>query len=184
MSSLWVPHLYIHHPWSHQGSSLDPCMDHQNVDLNRLPDISPAKIWVYSGSAKKFHLGVCNCGVKVCQLLSHVQLFETPIDCSPPGSSVHGNLQARRLERVAISFSRGSSQPRDRTKVSGIPGRFFTIREAEATCKSLNSQGKRTLLQKRKNQSQQSLCLFNCCLCQERRGVFFLPAGLCYHHRV
>ena len=36
-----------------------------------------------------------------------------PVDCSPPGSSVHGILQARILEWVAVSFSRGSSQPRD-----------------------------------------------------------------------
>ena len=36
-----------------------------------------------------------------------------PIDCGPPGSSVHGVFQARILEWVAISFSRGSSQPRD-----------------------------------------------------------------------
>ena len=36
-----------------------------------------------------------------------------PVDCSPPGSSVQGILQARVLEWVAISFSRGSSQPRD-----------------------------------------------------------------------
>ena len=38
-----------------------------------------------------------------------------PVDCSPPGSSVHGILQARGLEWVAISFSRGSSQPRNQT---------------------------------------------------------------------
>ena len=38
-----------------------------------------------------------------------------PIDCSPPGSSVHGILQARILEWVAIPYSRGSSRPRDRT---------------------------------------------------------------------
>ena len=37
-----------------------------------------------------------------------------PMDCSPPGSSVHGILQARRLELVAMPFSRGSSRPRDR----------------------------------------------------------------------
>ena len=43
-----------------------------------------------------------------------------PIDCSLPGSSVHGILQARILEWVAILFSRGSSQPRDRTWVSWI----------------------------------------------------------------
>ena len=45
------------------------------------------------------------------------------MDYSPPGSSVHGILQARRLEWVAISFFRGSSQPRDRTRVSCIAGR-------------------------------------------------------------
>ena len=57
-----------------------------------------------------------------------------PVDCSPPGSSVHGILQARILEWVAISFSRGSSPPRDQTRVSCIAGRFFTIwavREAQ-----------------------------------------------------
>ena len=41
-----------------------------------------------------------------------------PVDCSPPGSSVHGILQARVLEWAAISFFRGSSRPRDRTHVS------------------------------------------------------------------
>ena len=42
-------------------------------------------------------------------MLSHVGLFCDPMDCSPPGPSVHGISQARILERVAISFSRGSS---------------------------------------------------------------------------
>ena len=56
-----------------------------------------------------------------------------PMDCSLPGSSLHGILQARVLEWVAISFSRGSSWPRDRTRVSRIAGRRFNlwaIREA------------------------------------------------------
>ena len=39
------------------------------------------------------------------------------MDCSPPGSSVHGILQARILEQVAISFSRGSSRHRDQTHI-------------------------------------------------------------------
>ena len=55
------------------------------------------------------------------------------MDCSHPGSSVHGILQARILEWVAISFSRGSSPPRNWTRVSCIAGRFFTnwsMREA------------------------------------------------------
>ena len=46
-----------------------------------------------------------------------------PVDCSPPDSSVHGILQARILECVAVSFSRGSSWPRDQTQVSHIAGR-------------------------------------------------------------
>ena len=53
-----------------------------------------------------------------------------------PGSSVHGIFQARILEWVAIPFSRGSSQARDKTQVSCIAGRFFTIwatREAHST---------------------------------------------------
>ena len=50
-----------------------------------------------------------------------------PMDCSLPGSSVPGIIQAGILEWVAISFSRRSSQPRDRTRVSHIAGRLFTI---------------------------------------------------------
>ena len=48
------------------------------------------------------------------------------MDCSPPGSSVHGIFQANLLEWIAISFSRGSSRPRNPTRVSCIVGRFFT----------------------------------------------------------
>ena len=55
--------------------------------------------------------------------LSRVLLFATP--WSLPGSSVHGILQARILEWVAIPFSRGSSQPRDQSQVSHMAGRFF-----------------------------------------------------------
>ena len=50
-----------------------------------------------------------------------------PIDCSLPGFSVHGIIQAIVLEWIAISFSRGSSQPRARTRVSHIVDRLFTI---------------------------------------------------------
>ena len=67
---------------------------------------------------------VCFVKVKVTQ--SFVT-FCNPMDCSLPGSSVHGILQARILKWVAIPFSRGSSQPRNRTQISHIAGRFFTI---------------------------------------------------------
>ena len=50
-----------------------------------------------------------------------------PMDCSLPGASLHGILQATALEWGAISFSRGSSQPRDRTRVFHIPGRRFNL---------------------------------------------------------
>ena len=57
-------------------------------------------------------------------VVSH-SLWPHGLYCSPPGSSVHGILQTRILEWVAIPFSRGSSQPRDWTQVSCIAGRFF-----------------------------------------------------------
>ena len=53
--------------------------------------------------------------------------FWDPMDCNLPGFSVHGIFQARVLEWVAISFSRGSSWPRDQTWVFHIVGRHFTI---------------------------------------------------------
>ena len=60
--------------------------------------------------------------------LSHyVWLFCNPMDCSLPGSFVHGISLARIPEWVAISFSRGSSQPRDWTQVSRITGRHLTV---------------------------------------------------------
>ena len=64
------------------------------------------------------------CGTKLLQLCANLC---NPMDCSPPGSSAHGFLQARTLEWVTIPFSRGSSQPRDQTQVSCIAGRFFTV---------------------------------------------------------
>ena len=54
---------------------------------------------------------------------THAQLCPTlcdPMDNTPPGSSVHGTLQARILEWVAMPFSRGSSQPRDRARISYV----------------------------------------------------------------
>ena len=58
----------------------------------------------------------------------------SPMDYSLPGSSLHGILQASILEWLAVSSSRGSSQPRDQTQVSCIAGGFFTVwatREAQ-----------------------------------------------------
>ena len=61
------------------------------------------------------------------------------MDCSLPGSYIHGIFQERVLEWVAISFSRGSSQPRDRTRVSCIVGRRFTIWATKEVIRVLSS---------------------------------------------
>ena len=71
--------------------------------------------------------------VQSCPTLSRLT-FCDPMDCSPPGSCVHGTLQARILEWVVMPSSRESSQPRDQIQVSNTAGRFFTIwaaREAQ-----------------------------------------------------
>ena len=60
------------------------------------------------------------------KLLQSCLTLRDPVDCSLPASSVSGIFQARILKWVAISFSRGSSQPRDQTCISCITGRFFT----------------------------------------------------------
>ena len=60
-----------------------------------------------------------------CWSLSYVQLFCNPMDCSLLSFFVHGISQAEILEWGAISFSRGSSQPRDQTWVSHIVDRYF-----------------------------------------------------------
>ena len=75
---------------------------------------------------------VCVCVIStwcVCVCVLVAQSCPTlcdPVDCNLPGSSVHEIFQARILEWVAISFSKGSSQPRDRTRVSCTAGKFFT----------------------------------------------------------
>ena len=58
--------------------------------------------------------GVCVKSLQSCPILCH------PMDCSPPDSSVHGILQARILEWIAVPFSRGSSPPRGGTCVSYV----------------------------------------------------------------
>ena len=67
---------------------------------------------------------VCMGSVSVTQLC--LTLCD-PMDYNPPGSSVHGILQAKILEWVAIPFARGSSWSRDQTQISCIAGRFFII---------------------------------------------------------
>ena len=65
--------------------------------------------------------------IKVKVLVAYLRLtLCDPMDCSPPGFSVHGILQARILEWAAMPSSRGSSQPRDGTRVPCTESEFFT----------------------------------------------------------
>ena len=78
---------------------------------------------IFIGSKFNFDIKLLCACVLVAQLC--LVLYD-PVDCIPPGSSVHGVLQARVLEWVVIPSSRGSSPPRDQTRVSYIAGKFFT----------------------------------------------------------
>ena len=92
----------------------------ENVRGFLLPALLPRG----AGAGWRERSSYCVC-VCVCVCNSHVRLCD-PMDCSQPGSSVHGILQARILEWVAISFSRASSQPRDRTHSFLLCGRILS----------------------------------------------------------
>ena len=82
------------------------------------------KVYIWAlDSASLACLSICQwVGVQSCLTLCHT------VDCRPPGSSVRGIFQARILEEAAISFSRGSSRPRDQTRtsrISCIAGGYF-----------------------------------------------------------
>ena len=74
---------------------------------------------------------VCVCVIRGGLVTQSCPTLCNPLDCSPPGFPVHGISQARILEWVAISSSRGSFWPRDQTHVSYIAGRFFTAEPSE-----------------------------------------------------
>ena len=74
----------------------------------------------FSKKLKEQMKNCINCCWSWCLSLSRVRLFCDPVDCSPPGFSVRGISQARILEWVAISYSRGSSRSRNQTCVSSI----------------------------------------------------------------
>ena len=74
------------------------------------------------------HFLISNYTTKMHVLVTQLCLIlRDTMDCHLPGSSGHGIFQARILEWIAISFSRGSSSPRDQTQVSYITGWAFTI---------------------------------------------------------
>ena len=72
--------------------------------------------------------------------LSHVWLFFNPVDCSLPGCSGYGVSQARIVEWVDISFSRGSSQPRDQPASPALVSAFFTTEPPEKPMKQASDE--------------------------------------------
>ena len=91
------------------------------------PRIEPVSSALAGGFLTTEPPGKPQCMYVKVKSLSRVRLFCDPVDCRPPDSSVHGILQARILEWVAIAFSRGSSQPRDQTQVSHVAGRLSNL---------------------------------------------------------
>ena len=78
-------------------------------------------VYIYMYIVQHIYVCVCVLVAQSCLILCN------PMNCSLPGSSVHGILQARILQWVIVLFSRGSSWPKNRTQVSRIAGGFFTI---------------------------------------------------------
>ena len=101
-----------------------------------------------------------------------------PTDCSPPGSSVHGILQARMLEWVAMPSSRGSSQPRDRTQISCIVGRFFTIQTTKEVPKHAPEQNLKYTILVMPWHSLDSACVYVCAE-SECSGLCILTPSVC-----
>ena len=95
-------------------------LSEQNSDLSK-HCIEPLILLYWTFCYSHFNMCVPANLLQACLTLCH------PMDYSLPGSSVHGILQARILEWIAILFSRGFSQPRDPTQVSCIAGGFLTI---------------------------------------------------------
>ena len=78
-------------------------------------------------SQVNWHLTSSVTSEQVSEVAQSCPILCDPMDCSLPGSSMHGIFQARVLEWVAISFSRESSWPRDQTQISHTAVRHFTV---------------------------------------------------------
>ena len=127
-NSFLVPRIHKHRPWD---SLLVLRIRNDNFKRKKVAFLvfgMFCSVFLFEGAFCLFLFGE----VKVKELVA--QSCPT-LQCSPPGSSVHGILQARILEWVAISFCRGSSQPRDPSQVSSIAGTFFTDQAPKVTFK-------------------------------------------------
>ena len=124
--SPWTSNDDLHRPGVCMGlSEICRHMDSASRSWNPISNSFPKRIPLRTDLP--VHAGHCRLVTQSC--LTHCNAM----DCSPPGSSVHEISQTKLLEWVAMSFSRGSSQPRDQTHVTCI-GRwilyYWTTREA------------------------------------------------------
>ena len=108
--------------WNWQHSSAPVYVQVLSVKASLPPPGNPSEIRVLYQALLFSSFPICS----YCSVAQSCPALCDPMDCSPPGSSVHGILRARILESVAAPSSRGSSRPRDRTWVSCITGSFFT----------------------------------------------------------
>ena len=117
------------HPFSHKEQALSPGW---NRGWGRSPDL-PAIAWNETLNTFPQEIQGLLSANRITECPSESEVAQScptlcdPMDYSLPGSSVRGIFQARVLEWIAISFSRGSSQPRDWTQVSCIAGKCFTV---------------------------------------------------------
>ena len=139
----WLPLLALRARWiclyyhTHHIIYFAPCLPYWILSIPK-QELCPFLLcpWcLVCAPAQSRHLERTPCPVAFWWWFSHWVVSDSwdPMDCSLSGSSIHGILQARILEWVAISFSRGSSQSRNWTRVSCIAGRWFTnwaMREA------------------------------------------------------
>ena len=145
--STWLPQVT---PSGDQGASLtinEPSSTFLSCSLSSLPLLcflgSPSKnlsslqsvsLWLLLGATKLWHwvIGVISRSLQLhplCPVWGREKvkvIHSCPVHFDSMNYTAHGILQARILEWAAFSFSRGSSQPTDRTQVSHIAGRFFT----------------------------------------------------------
>ena len=119
--------------WELCFHSADKPEDFRTQPLVSLWKTAPKRCW-WSQDIEEFLQQTPDSRIKRILFFSHSFWFCNSVDCSLPGSSVCGILQARILEWAVFPFSRGSSQPRNRTQVSRTAGGFFTswvTREAQ-----------------------------------------------------
>ena len=108
----------------HQGCILSLCLFNiyaEHIMRNAGLDEAQAGIKIVGRDINNLRYADKSEVIQLCLTLSYL------MDCSVRGSSIHEIFQARVLEQVAISFSRGSFQPRDQTQVPPIVGRCFTV---------------------------------------------------------